>query len=147
MIFFSLFVDNEVIDLMVEQTNLYATQVILLAEDIPNSSRLHKWSPTDKKEMKKFLGLIGYMGLVKMPTIRHYWSRKPLFRNDNISKVMSRNRFELLLQLWHFSDNQNCPEGDRLFKVQPLIDKLIMKFQQAYTPNSTICVDESLVPF
>lgn len=145
--FFSFFVDNEIIELIVEQTNLYATQVICKAQDIPQFSRLHNWSPTDKREMRKFLGLIGYMGIVRMPTIRHYWSRKPLFRNENISKVMSRNRFELLLQLWHFSDNESCPEGDRLFKVQPLFDKLIAKFQYAFTPGSTVCVDESVVPF
>ncbi|CAH2006536.1 unnamed protein product [Acanthoscelides obtectus] len=145
--FFSLFLDNEILDLMVEQTNLYATQVICSANDVPHSSRLHKWSPTDRQEMQRFLGLVGYMGLVRMPTVRHYWSRKPLFRNEFISSVMSRNRFELLLQLWHFSDNQICPEGDRLYKVQPLIDKLVKKFQTSYTPGSTVCVDESLVPF
>ncbi|XP_018572737.1 piggyBac transposable element-derived protein 4-like [Anoplophora glabripennis] len=146
--FFSVFLDKDVINLMVEQTNLYATQVICSGEDIPKSSRLHQWTPTTHEEMLKFLGLVGYMGLVKMPTIRHYWSRKRLFRcNGVVSNTMSRNRFELLLLLWHFSDNDLCPPGDRAYKIQQLLDLLINKFQNAFTPAGSFCIDESLIPF
>ncbi|KAJ8927354.1 hypothetical protein NQ314_020188 [Rhamnusium bicolor] len=136
--FFSIFLDKEIITLMVEQTNLYAMQVICSGEDIPQFSRLHQWTPTTHEEMLKFLGLIGYMGLVRMPTIRHYWSRKRLFHSNGVvSNTMSRNRFEILLLLWHFSDNEMCPPDDRAYKVQPLIDLLVEKFQNAFTPGST----------
>lgn len=144
--FYSSFVDDQIINLMVRETNLYATQLLTSTEDVPEYSRLHKWTPTTCEEMLKFLGLIGYMGLVKMPSIRHYWSRKQLYRND-VSNVMSRNRFELLLHVWHFSDNDECPPGDRVFKIQPLLDSLIQKYQELYTPGGTFCIDESLIPF
>lgn len=49
--------------------------------------------------------------------------------------------------MWHFSDNNQCPQGDRLFKIQPLIDRLLEKFQAANTPNKEVCIDETLVPF
>lgn len=134
-------------ELIVDQTNIYASQVVRSGEDIPASSRLHQWTPTSRMEMLNFLGLIGYMGLVRMPTIRHYWSRRSLFQSQVASNTMSRNRFELLLLLWHFSDNHQCPPGDRVYKIQVLIDKLVYKFQEVFTPGSTFCIDESLIPF
>lgn len=145
--FWSVFVDNKILDEMVNQTNLYATQTLLDTEDIASSSRLHKWSPTTRCEMKKFLGIICYMGLVKMPSIRHYWSKKPLFQINGISQAMSRNRFELLLKMWHFSNNDECPEGDRLYKIQPLLDMIIENCQKLYTPGRVFCIDETLIPF
>lgn len=102
-------IDNEILDEMVFQTNLYATQVLMSEEDVSECSRMHDWSPTDKDELKKILGIMGYMGMVKMPTIRHYWSTKPLFKNSVVSNIMSRNRFELLLKFWHLQ-TMNCAQ-------------------------------------
>ncbi|KAI4469684.1 transposase is4 [Holotrichia oblita] len=64
--YFSFFLDRDLIQMMVDQTNLYASQVICSADDIPASSRLHQWVPTSCTEMLNFLGLIGYMGLIKV---------------------------------------------------------------------------------
>ena len=144
--FYSVFIDQAIIELMVAQTNLYATQVLTSGEDVSKGSRLHQWTPTSNSEMRKFLGLIGYMGLVRMSTLCHYWSRKRLYCSP-VSDVMSRNRFELLLHLWHFTDNELCPPGDRTFKIHPFIEKIVNKYQEVFTPSSTFCVDESLVPF
>lgn len=146
--FFSFYIDNEIFEMMTEQTNLYATQLLMSHKDIPEFSRFHAWTPTDTEEMKKFIGIVGYMGLVKLPRMERYWcKRKKLYQYSVVGQVMSRNRFELLLNLWHFSDNEACPEGDRGYKVVPLMNKLIEKFQKAYTPGAEFCIDESLVPF
>lgn len=118
---------------MVDQTNLYATQFLSSGEHIPKSSRIHAWEPTSAPEMKKFVGILAYMGIVRLPSIRDYWSTKKLFRVSVLSTVMSRNRFEMLLKFWH--------------KLEPLITSLLLKFQQSYTPGPVFCIDESLVPF
>ena len=86
------------------------------------------------------------MGLDKKPRLTDYWSKNILYTND-VKKLMPRNRFELILRMWHFSDNNECPRGDRLFKIQPLIDRLLERFQTANIPNKEICIDETLVPF
>lgn len=52
----------EIIDSIVDQNNVHATQVSCDKEDISNESRLHGWVPTDRKEILKFIGLVGYMG-------------------------------------------------------------------------------------
>lgn len=82
-----------------------------------------------------------------MNSIRDYWSTQWLLKNDVARSVMSRNRFELLLKMCHFSDNNLCPEGDRLYKIQPILDKLVHNYQKLYTPGKTFCIDETMVPF
>jgi hypothetical protein len=47
--------------------------------------------------------------------------------------------------MWHFSDKEECRPGDRLFKIQPLLD--LERFQLAVVPDKEICIDETMVPF
>lgn len=85
------------------------------------------------------------MDMLRMPSLS--WSQKPMFKNVFVNLVMSRNRFELFLKFWDFSDNNLCSEGDRLFKIQPLVDLLIKKSEDAYTLVKIFCIDETLAPF
>ncbi|XP_050308036.1 piggyBac transposable element-derived protein 4-like [Anthonomus grandis grandis] len=60
---------------------------------------------------------------------------------------MARNRFELILSMFHISDNSAQVPGNRLHKVQPLIDLLVDKFHHFIIPEISLCIDESMVPF
>nr|CAI5836253.1 unnamed protein product [Callosobruchus analis] len=122
-------VDDKIIDEMVNQTNLYASQVMADSEHVSKELRLHRWVPTDK-EMLKFIGIVAYMGMVKMPSLEKYWSNDELFHTSIIPRIMPRNRFQLLLRMWHFSNNEDCPEGDRLYKIKPLLDALGRKYKE-----------------
>lgn len=62
-------------------------------------------------------------------------------------KIMSRNRFELILRFWHFSNNEEAPENDRIFKIRNLVIKIVDNFQKTLEPNGMIAVDETMVPF
>lgn len=142
---FKLFLTDDIILHMVNETNRYAEQR-LLKNTMPKS-RIKKWIPTDKLEMEKFLGILLWMGLCRFPTLRSPWKKGPLYFNQ-ISKLMSRNRFELLLSMWHFSNNEDdALENDRLRKITPLVTKLVERFQALYTPGKNICIDETMVPF
>ena len=68
---YSMMVTDDVYYLIVEQTNLNAQQA-LMTQPIRRSSRLKKWKDTDKAEIKKFLSIMLYMGIVKLPTIYSY---------------------------------------------------------------------------
>lgn len=143
---FCLFVDDEVMNLIVEQTNKYAEQKIQVTR-MSRHNRLNKWVSTNKEEIKKFLGLVLWMGLVPLGSIAAYWSTRPIYQNSIAPKVMARNRFELLLRLIHFSDNQNILMANRLGKIQPLIDILHDKYQTVYVPGHDFVIDETLVPW
>lgn len=149
---YALFVNDEIIDFLVTETNRYAHQKIEVEKEtsstgnLSKGSRLNRWQPVDRREMKKFFGIILWMGLVKMPSIPSYWKASLLYSNQ-VSKIMSRNRFEILLRMFHASNNETAPDGDRLYKVQQLIDLLLPKFQSVLNPQEEMCVDETIIPF
>nr|CAH7727590.1 unnamed protein product [Callosobruchus chinensis] len=64
---------------------------------------------------------IRWMGLDQKPTLRDYYSKKILFKSE-LPKLsgISWNRFEALLYFLHISDDENCPPGDRSYKIAPL---------------------------
>ncbi|KAK9744249.1 Transposase IS4 [Popillia japonica] len=144
--YFSLFLTSDIIQILVDETNLYATQVIQTANDITPFC-LHGWTPTDAKEMEQFVGLLGWMGIVKVAELPNYWSKSKLSSFDLPKKVVARNRFELLLRFWHFADNNSSIPGDRTHKIKNVFQKFVENFKKAYTPGTRICIDETMVPF
>ncbi|XP_050063343.1 piggyBac transposable element-derived protein 4-like [Aphis gossypii] len=144
--YFKLFITDEIIDLIVLETNRNADQVLSKFR-LTKSSRFLKWTPTDATEIQQFLGLLMWMGLVQMPSLKDYWSLKIMYKNSVAKNIMSRNRFELILRFWHFSDNEQAPENDRIFKVRNLIQKIVNNFQNAMEPEEMMAVDETKVPF
>lgn len=142
--FYTLLVTDEIFEMIAYQTNLYASQIL----SNNKSNRLNTWSSTNKYEIKRFFGLIMWMGLVKLPTIALYWSKDACFEQSFPRTVMSRNRFEMLLRMIHFTDNKQVNESaNQLSKVQVLIDTLNESFTEYFTPGQTLCVNESIIPF
>lgn len=131
---FSLFLNDEVLNLIVEETNKKA------------HSTIGQWNDTTVHEIKKFLGLIIYFGLVQYPSYRLYWSKDRKFANSFVRQTMTRNRFSLLLRFVHFSDESLYP-GDRLKKVAGLINLLNTKFSEVKTPGEDVVIDETMIPF
>lgn len=143
---FTLFVDDEIINLLVLETNRYAQQKLNESRLTPGS-RMHKWKPTNPEEIKQFLGLLLWMGLVKVSPIANYWAKNELYNFRLPRQIMSRNRFELLLCNFHFVDNMSIARDDRLGKILPFFNKLVGKYQEAYTPGEDIVIDETLIPW
>ena len=136
--FFALFINDDLLNCFVTETNHYAEQN-LAENNITTGSRANDWYPTD---MKQFLGLFFLNGIIHKPTIHMYWSKDPLFCTPIYSAVMNKNRFQLLLKFLHFNDNSHMPapanpSPDRLFKLKPLLDHLLEKFQKSmYHPTT-----------
>ncbi|XP_057310037.1 piggyBac transposable element-derived protein 4-like [Hydractinia symbiolongicarpus] len=84
------------------------------------------------------------MGSVKLPSFEHYWSKNKLYKFPVFSKVMSRNKFQLMLRFWHFVDNETTV-GGRLNKIQLLIDQLNGTMANIYTPDKNFSIDESMM--
>ncbi|XP_028968650.1 piggyBac transposable element-derived protein 4-like [Galendromus occidentalis] len=97
--------------------------------------------------MRKFLGLLMYMGLVKYPNITDYWRKDCLYRNELVASAMSRNRFQLLLRFIHFSDNEEADIADRSNKFIKILTLLQDKFCEAINPGEKLTIDETMIPF
>lgn len=61
-----------------------------------------------------------------MPNIRDYW-RTDFLCNTRVSEVTSRNRFELILAMFHCGNNELIEHG-RLNIIQILVDLLVLNF-------------------
>jgi hypothetical protein len=61
---------------------------------------------------------------------------------------MSRNKFEQILTFLHFCDNSKItPDTDNIYKVKPLLDYLLSKFQSLYKPKQRLSLDEGMIPW
>lgn len=103
---------------------------------------------TTVQELKKFFGLCIQMSLVKMPTLRDYWSSRIMLGGTPFaSRIMTKDRFEALLKYLHFSDNNQNTNENCLYKIRSLLDLFNEYSKKYYNPGSALCIDESLVPF
>lgn len=141
--FYLLLVPEEIFQEIANQTNLYATQVLSQKQ----SSYWKQWIPTNKNEIKRLFGLLIWMDLVKLPEVHLYWSKDKLYEQSFPQSIMSRNRFELLLQMLHFTNNENANLlNDRLYKIRPIIDTLNENFTKYYDPPEILYIDEFVIP-
>lgn len=136
--YFRYFFDNETLDNIVTQSNLYSIQ-----QD-PN-----KPLTMTKNELEQFFGIAIGMSIYRLPRSRMYWAKNT--NVEKISSIMSRNRWEVIKRNIHCNDNSNMlpirdPNRDRLFKIRPLVDSMQAKFQALPKPQM-LSVDEQIVPF
>ncbi|XP_022837201.1 piggyBac transposable element-derived protein 4-like [Spodoptera litura] len=145
--FFALMVTDEVLNKIVLCTDAYAFNRITMSNEASKAARIRGWVPTNLTEIKKFFGLILYMGIVRLPKIADYWTTDKIIGQQFPRTIMSRNRFELLLAMLHFSQEDEENTTDRLHRVRDLVEVMNANFKKAYTPGEDLCIDESMIPF
>ena len=134
--FFCQFFNEEVIDLIIHETNRYAMQ------------KDSNWVPITESEIQMFIGLCLQMGIVRLPSLRDYWSSRTVFGGSSLAgKVMTQTRFEKILGNLHLADNSSYDQKNRLYKISAFVQLLNNAFQNAFRPGREVCIDESLVPF
>ena len=118
--YFQLYWSDDVIDLLVKNTNAYAEHI-----RGPNpSSSCREWYPTTRPEMKAFLGVTLLMGLLKLPRLEDYWQKSFSYLKTQIPVVFSKTRYEQLKRFLHVSDiaadlqaTASTAPRDKLMKV------------------------------
>ncbi|XP_070205714.1 piggyBac transposable element-derived protein 4-like [Littorina saxatilis] len=153
--FYQLIVTPSVMKLFKTETNRYARTTCdekKAAGGLSARSIFNTWTPVTLEEMNKFLAILVHMGLVKKPKIDDYWSTHPALSTTFASRLMTRCRFAAILAFFHLNDNarfipRGRPDHDPLFKLRPLFDHLVQKFQQLYKPEEDICIDEAMCPW
>jgi hypothetical protein len=89
------FLENDFLEILVEQSNLYHAQS---ADKYKNSSTSLAWKDVSIADVKKFLAIAILMGHVKKYKTIDYWSTSKLIETYIFGKLMSRNRFEKILE-------------------------------------------------
>jgi hypothetical protein len=88
------YVDNyntpELIQIVVNQTNLYAQQqIVTMPQPVTKHTRSEQWKPVTIDEMRKFLGLMFLTGVIRKPKLEWYWSTRgilltPIFFTNDV---------------------------------------------------------------
>lgn len=142
--YFNLLFDEEIINLIVTQTNIYAEEVFLTKDSTPES-RIASWKDLTPRELRTFIGLYLHMGNIKLSRIADYWKTDELYNMPCFAASMSRNRFFLILRHLHFSSNDVNSTPDRLYKIKPLLHYFNEKMRKVYAPGKELCLDEPMV--
>ncbi|XP_067614935.1 piggyBac transposable element-derived protein 3-like [Eurosta solidaginis] len=96
-------------------------------------------------EMRKFLGILIYMSVIRMPSADRYWGRHTV---APVKKAMSSKRFYQIRKYLCFNDFSKMkkigePGYDTQFKIRPIIDYLNQRFDMV-PKKPRLCVDEQM---
>ena len=130
--YFKKFIDDSMMTLLVEQSNLYSIQ-----KDPKFPLKL------SKDELEIWLGLTFIFSLSKISNSRLHWSQD--FSNDKYIHLMARRRWEDIKSSLHLVDNTKIDPADKISKIRPLVEHLRAKFRELIM-NGGLCIDESIVP-
>jgi DNA excision repair protein ERCC-6 len=132
---FLLFFDDTVIDLIIDNSNKYATYC-----------NRHNFS-LKKTDLLKFIGIMILTSYHSLPKIDNYWSKDEDKEVLLVRKTMSRNKFKTIKQNLHLSDNKNLDLTDKFAKLRPFFNKLNEKFSQFGIFSHNLSIDEEMVPY
>ncbi|XP_057291023.1 piggyBac transposable element-derived protein 4-like [Hydractinia symbiolongicarpus] len=141
--FFQLFFSEELIQDIVKHTNTYGWRNISKKKSCAKKDG--SWKETSVHEMKQFIALLMYMGIVRLPRHDRYWSVKSLFHGLWAREMLSRSRFYALLSMLHVVDPEEEEQGHKLKKVAPFIDHFRNRCRTLFQPEQNLAVDERLV--
>jgi hypothetical protein len=135
--YFLLFFDQEVYDLIIEQSLLYRDQQKL------------KCGPLTQELLSKFLGFLLYAGCVPLPGKAYYWARGT--RQQEVADNFTAADMKLVKAQLHFADNsllnQSTLPGSRhdgFYKIESLIQMLNRKFQDVVVEEDCVAIDEQM---
>lgn len=131
---FSLFIDDEVVDLITHFSNLYASQH-------------NRSGDINQNEIRCFIGILLLSGYFSFPRRSMYWENNDDAGCKLVYSAISRDRFNFIMQNIHVSDNTELKKGDKFAKMRPLFDIINKKFYMFRPFEEHHSVDEAMVPY
>lgn len=142
--FFELFIDDEFLNLICDETNKNAHQKLSNHDNTSSA-----WKDVSVNELIIFLTIKLIQSIVKKPSEKLYWTRRAIISTPVIEKLMPRDRHNKIKQYLHFMDNEtynpNTHPNPKLNKIWDIYQLLEYKFKRAYSPDRDITIDESLL--
>ncbi|CAG0892434.1 unnamed protein product, partial [Cyprideis torosa] len=130
---FHLFVDEDMINMIVEESNFYARKKdnidLMLARD----------------EAYTFLAILILSGYNPVPRFDLFWDSSEDMGNRAVQNAMRRNRFREIKRYLHFE--REVDKSDRYSKVRSVIRRLQKSFLQHYIPGQYLSHDECMVKY
>ncbi|XP_058522939.1 piggyBac transposable element-derived protein 1 isoform X2 [Ochotona princeps] len=128
---FELFFDDETFNLIVNETNNYASQKNVNLE-------------VTVQEMRCVFGVLLWSGFVRRPRREMYWEVSDADQNL-VRNAIQRDRFELIFSYLHFADNSHLDQKDKFSELRPLIKQMNKNFllyaplEEYYSFDKSMC--------
>lgn len=106
-----------------------------------------QWKDTSPAKLRVFLGLIIWMGTMRLTSIRDYWSKADGDRYEQWVGKMSLNRYHLLIRNFHVAPPGDYTGNNWWRKTEPLASHCRTVFQQIFLPSSKASIDEQMARF
>ncbi|XP_017467191.1 PREDICTED: piggyBac transposable element-derived protein 3-like [Rhagoletis zephyria] len=132
--YFRYFIDEEVVKIFVENTNLYA-------------EKHNREGNCTENEILTFTAILLLSGYIKVPRKHMYWQSNLESHNTLVADAMSRNHFQFIMSNLHVCDNDKLSPTDKFAKIRPLLDMLNKRFMDFSPHEQNHSVDESMVPY
>ena len=141
--FFQIFFSVEVLRYFCIETNAYAR---LQREELGGRSA-YAWKDCVVGDIAKYIGIVMWMGVIRLPRLQMFWSRNKTWSMDSFRKVMSRDRFACIGKYFHSYNRKAIPRNndDKLILLRPLINHLKKKCQSVYVPEKNLSLDEGMM--
>ena len=133
---FNRFFDDEVINYIVDMTNLYGRR----EKGIVGFS-------TDNCEIRTFLAIMLLTGYNGRPRTRMHWEKKPTRYCQGVANSMTRKKFEDIMRCFHVSDNMQLAANDKMAKVRPFFNIINKRCLDNRTNRANLSVDEAMLPY
>jgi hypothetical protein len=114
--FLELLLDETLLGMLVDNTNKYAR-----CSAYKDTRRGKEWRDVDVAEMKLYLAIVFYMGVVRVPSRQHVFDPAGLFAQEWVFSRMSKTRFDAISRCLH-SDapwDLSQQERERKNKMDP----------------------------
>ena len=149
--FFKCFITDEMISVIADETNRYAAQFFLV-KTLKANSRFKKFKDVTDADIKAFLTLVFYMGIVRKSNLKDYWTSNPVLYTSFPGSIMSRDKFMNILALLHLNNNENyVKRGEKGFdptkKLGDFLPDLFTNFSSEWNLHREISIDEGTIPF
>ncbi len=133
--YFELFFSKSVLRTLVKHTNAYGA--------MRQEGKKKPWEDISVKDLKLFIALVIYMGVVKCSTLTDYWKKSDLYSLRYPARIML-----------HLSDpkvdaendkKKGTPEYDRLCRIKPLYQDIRDACRASFHPAQNISIDKRMV--
>lgn len=128
------------------ETNRYAEQVIE-GESAKKKKIDDAWYRVTVDEMKVYIALSIIMTQVKKPCVQMNWSKRAIIYTPIYEQTMPYRRFLAITRFLHFANNDDSNKNDKMTKVRNMVQYFNDKFEELYTPEEDMSIDESLMKF
>ena len=135
---------RKIIQQIAAETNRYSAQS---QQNIKN--KYTKWVEVTETELLAFFGVTLVMALTNLVEIKDYWSTSSFTSMSWFRSIFTHGRFEQILTFLHLVNNENTPPREnpecKLYKLESLSETLSKIYQEYYTPERELAIDEEMV--